>query len=651
MIHSLPTSLLKHDRSGYWGVSPESIALAVNARHTDDEAAHKALDRYFDVEVLRTNYRPDQDEFNSALETIAGSWFPEPLDQTAMFATPETVGSLVAGAAYYDTPSGVASVLVHGQDLLEGTDPDERLVMSKRDLHGYAETEKSRSLLKSLGIIRAVPEGYELNRTILNAISTAVSQSRQEAAYQLLEHVIESLGIDVDQSLIEELLDQFNITPPTSVPAGQSGCLSVLVRDNALTDFVDALFGAEFEQVLSEQFEETTRKRDHLRRTQRFVESADPEPISRDWPFSTDAASICSLASQRDIPVAAGWLANQTDTRLLKLADELDAAGFAVRYDTGLLYFDEAYAGPDPAPETVETYNEWVVTRLSELDNRVRTFERLQARPRAMWDVQRQRLLETSLATLDSFIVSPMRFIYTIFDPEFHVDSYDIEQYIGDSPELEREVETIRRWRENRPHDADSFADVVPEVLNHPIEHPNAEPRVRIMSPWTNFAIKEYVGLFKRLLDKGVKIDILFRLPSRSEWANLKNNLLTRLGDTKGNLELRSYTRYKEYHDHTELRELEKTDEYLSEIGVHAKLFIGGDAENGNVVAGSANLMENSFYYNPEAGIQTRNPNVVETAIDYFDLVWELSVHDRISEDTYTGETQSQYYPRLYRPR
>lgn len=650
MIPSLPTSLLEHDGAGYWGISPESIALTVNSRHTDDAAAQKALERYFDVEVLHTNYRPDQDEFNSALETIAESWFPEPLDETAMFATPDKVDSLVAGAAYYDTPSAVARVLVHGQDLLERTDPDDRLVMSKRDLHGYAEAEEGRRLLKSLNIVRAIPEGYELNRTILEAISTAVTRNRQEAAYQLVEHIFECLGIDVHQSLIEDLLTQFEIKPPASPPTGKLGCLSVLVRDNSITDFVDALFGDEFEQVLSELLAETTRKRDHLRQTRRFIETTDPEPISRDWPFSLTAASICSLASQRGIPVATGWLADQTDTKELELADKLDTNDFSVRYDAGLLYFDEAYAGPDPIPEKIEAYNAWVEAQLTELDNRIRTLERLQARPRGMWDVQRQGLLETSLANLDSFTVSPTQFIYTIFDPDFHADSYNIEQYTGDSSELEREVETIRRWRENRPHDADSFADVVPRVLNHPVEYPDAEPRVRIMSPWTNFAIKEYVGLFKRLLDKGVKIDVLFRLPSSSEWTNLKNNLLTRLGDTKGNLELRSYTRYKEFHDHVELRELEESDEYLGEIGIHAKLFIGGDAENGNVLAGSANLMENSFYYNPEAGIQTRNPNVVKTAIDYFDLVWELSAHDRISEDTFTGDTQFRYYPRVYRP-
>jgi phosphatidylserine/phosphatidylglycerophosphate/cardiolipin synthase-like enzyme len=651
MAPTLPSELTEHDGPGYWGISPEVIALTVNARRTDKDVAWDAVKRYYSIQVLHTNVKPEWSVFKSALETLCEAWFSKPLDQTAMFATPETVASLVSGAAYYDTPSGVANVLVQGQDVLDAEDGNSRLIMSKRDLHGYAETDTSRRLLKSLNIIRAVPEGYELNRAILSSIAISNTRSRQEAAYQLVDYILAGLGLSVDPSLVSDLLNQLDVTPPETPPRGPPGCVSVLVRDNSLSDLVSVLFGDDFETALDDLLENKRKTRTRLRRTRCLKQDRDAIPQAQEWPMGPDPAAICGLASRRDVPIAAGWIAEQVNTPELELADQLADSGFNVRYDGGILHFDESYESDDPNPSVVDAYNTWIDNRLTELVDQQRTIERLQGQPRSIWDAQRQRLLEATLSQLDSVTISPTRFIYTIFDPEFHADSYDIDQYVGESPELEREVEAIRQWRNNRPHDADSFADVVPEVLNHPLEYPEAPPHVRIMSPWTNFAVKEYVGLFKRLLQNGVKIDLLFRLPEPHEWSNLKKNLLTRLGDTEGQLELRSYSRYKQYHDHTELRELEGDDnEYLYETGVHAKLFIGGGPSDGNLLAGSANLMENSFYYNPEAGIQTRNPNVVETAIDYFDLVWELAADDRIAEDAYTGETEFRYYPRVYRP-
>lgn len=651
MPPTLPSELTEHDGPGYWGISPEAIALTVNARRTNDDAGWDAVERYYSIQILRTNVKPEWAVFKSALEALCEAWFSKPWDQTAMFATPGTVASLVSGAAYYDTPSGVANVLVQGQDVLNAEDGNGRLMMSKRNLHGYAETDTSRRLLKSLNVIRAVPEGYELNRAILSSIATSNTRSRQEAAYQLVDYILASFGMSVDPSLVTNLLSQLDIKPPETPPRGPPGCVSVLVRDNSLSDLVSAIFSDNFETVLDDLLKDKSKTRTRLQRTRRLKQDRDATPQSQEWPIASNPAAICGLASRRDVPIAAGWVAEQIDKPKLELADQLADSGFDVRYDGGILYFDKPYKSDEPDPGVVDAYNAWIDDRLAELGDQQRTIERLQGRPRSIWDAQRQRLLEATIGQLDSFTISPIRFIYTIFDPEFHADSYDIDQYVGESPELEREVETIRRWRNNRPHDADSFADVVPEVLNHPLEHPEAPPQVRIMSPWTNFAVKEYVGLFKRLLQNGVKIDLLFRLPEPYEWSNLKNNLLTRLGDTEGQLELRSYSRYKQYHDHTELRELEEDDdEHLYETGVHAKLFIGGGPSDGNVLAGSANLVENSFYYNPEAGVQTRNPNVVETAIDYFDLVWKLAVDDRIPEDSYTGETEYRYYPRVYRP-
>jgi hypothetical protein len=41
---------------------------------------------------------------------------------------------------------------------------------------------------------------------------------------------------------------------------------------------------------------------------------------------------------------------------------------------------------------------------------------------------------------------------------------------------------------------------------------------------------------------------------------------------------------------------------------------------------------------------------VIETAADYFELVWELAAPDRIPEEAYTGDTEYTFFPSVYRP-
>jgi hypothetical protein len=344
-------------------------------------------------------------------------------------------------------------------------------------------------------------------------------------------------------------------------------------------------------------------------------------------------------------------LAAQTGKPELGVYNDLQGADVETTYDDGLIRFEKAYPVPEDTSPGVDEYNRWVQKELTVLQDRLTALRILQSGVSGGYERQERHLLTTALSFMESFTISPTRFIYTIFDPEFHADTYSIENYIGDSRELEREVKTIRRWRQERPNDAESFAKTIREVINHPLEVDNVEPVVRIMCPWTNFAIQDYVSQLSRLFDNGIDVRLLFRLPQRDDWGQLKRNLLSRLGDTRGHLELRSYTRYKEYHDHAELREM-RADEgaYLHETGVHAKLFVAGSPRNGSVLAGSANLMENSLYYNPEAGLQTRNPNVIETAADYFELVWELAAPDRIPEEAYTGDTEYTFFPSVYRP-
>jgi phosphatidylserine/phosphatidylglycerophosphate/cardiolipin synthase-like enzyme len=124
----------------------------------------------------------------------------------------------------------------------------------------------------------------------------------------------------------------------------------------------------------------------------------------------------------------------------------------------------------------------------------------------------------------------------------------------------------------------------------------------------------------------------------------LKDNLLEPLGEHRTNVKIRTYSRYKEH-------EYISTDEdtnYMEEFGIHGKLQTIGDSETGAVLLGSANFMENSFDWNPECGIYTENPLVTDSAITFFDFVWELAQADPVSFDQMKEVPDREFYPSYY---
>jgi hypothetical protein len=651
MKYTLPEPLTTPTETGVWGIAPESVLLGVLARQRSGVADSQALRRYYDLEVLRTNYDPGWDAYQEGLDHLCAAWFTPVLAHAAQTVPPESVAAFVAGAAYFDTPGGIANLLVQGQEAIKKAEPGEVVTMSQRDVHGYVDDKLERELAQSLRVVTPVAGGYRLNRAVFDPLAAGFSKSRPEAAYATIRRLVSHLGVKHTETIVPSLLDAFDIQAPSSPPTKENSVLSVYVRNSAVEDVVETLFGAHLETVVSELTAEAERERAQLKETLALGTPTDKTSESIGWPLDSSVSGVCAIASQQRIPVAAGWIAERAGQHELGVYDELQQAGIKTTYDDGLIRFDQAYQVPEDTTPAVEEYNEWVKNELSELQNRLTALRLLAAVDGEGNDRQERRLLMTAMSFMESFTISPTRFIYTIFDPEFHADTYSIENYVGEGRELEREVEAIRRWRQNRPHDAKSFVEMIREVINHPLEVDDVDPVVRIMCPWTNFAIQDYVAQLSRLFENGIDVQLLFRLPEPSEWSRLKRNLLSRLGDTDGHLELRSYTRYKEYSNHAELREKRSNDnEYLNETGIHAKLFIAGSPQNGNLIAGSANLMENSLYYNPEAGLQTRNPNVLETAIDYFDLVWELAAPDRIPEHAFTGETEYTFFPSVYRP-
>jgi hypothetical protein len=642
----IPAEFDEFDEYDLWGVSPETLMLANACTHSNSPHAESALRRVHDLEIVRTNFDLDWETYCDFLDTVCTAWFEDPIGEAAVCADSNTAKQFVAGAAY-QTSGGVMRCLRQGVDQLRQADDIDSIIAPARDLKAVSDRTAIR-LLRALRVLRRTSRGYKYDSTVLEALRFGADYSRSEAAWALAERLRTRLGIE-SAAVSEALLSSADIPLPTERPAIPQASLPLCLTRSDLSEFVTTLFNEDFEVTIQEVQESVAAMRNRIMEALQFGIECN-SVTSVEWPLPEAAAIICATASQQDRPVVADYLTERLDEDPFTIHTTLRDAGLEVTLRNGLLQFEDAYSSPKITGGPVTEYRQWVTDRLVDINTKAQGLAEFKNRLSEGWTRQRQELIEAIVHRLDNFRVSPTKFVFSMLDPNY-LDDSQVEQYVGDSTPLKDEVQHIKNWRDKQPSDAETFSNMVSEVCHYPLHDSETEPVLRIMSPWMNFAVQDYTSTFRHLIEHDVTIRLLFRLPSPRGWNNLKQNLLTRLGDTGGNLELRTYTRFKQFRNHTELKEIGKDDKnYVGETGIHAKLFIAGGAEDGSVVAGSANLMENSFFYNPEAGLQTHDPNVVKTAINYYDLIWKLSEPDRIDESVFTNKTNFTFYPKVYKP-
>jgi len=597
MLTDLPDSLEDHTAGRYWGVSPESLLLYSNTTVTEADAAWEALRRYYDLTVYVTNHAVEWEVYTEALETIVEEWFDPSTRLLAQHATAATAQQFVLGAAY-EAEGGVMRILRTAQEY-DNEEDTGAILLARRDVQSIAN-EQAINLLRSLGVLRATMNGYEINQAVVRTLHGSRGLNKAEACWAILAQICQSQDLTDHELIIPPLLNAFDIDVPDSAPTSVRGSLPIYAGDDRIAAFVDELFADEAAAVLAEVEQKWTDRGERLQETIGLRQAETPCETPN-WPVSDRTAVVCAMASQHELPVAVDWLlTNESTKNKFELHRDLRDAGFNVSLNEGLLVFNSPYSGPT-VPEAVGAYESYIKSEIDRANSITTAARQLSGRLERSWENQRADLLASTMDRLDQVTTAPIEFVFSMFDPIHHADEYKIEEYVGDSSHLADEVDRIREWRTNQPHDAATFTEAVREVCARPLEDESISQRLRVMTPWLNHIVKEYTALFNRLLQNGVQVQILFRLPDPGEWNNLKQEFLTRIGDTHGNLELRSYTRYKKFKDHTQLRKHKRGesdnegDSYVSETGIHAKLFIAGDSENGAVLTGSANLMENQY--------------------------------------------------------
>lgn len=258
---------------------------------------------------------------------------------------------------------------------------------------------------------------------------------------------------------------------------------------------------------------------------------------------------------------------------------------------------------------------------------------------------QYDRLVSDVFRDIDQDAVAPTYFAYTLPDPD-ELGEETMEEYVNGSDGLMKERAKLKRWqRKERPDDAKRYTELTDQVISRGLSHELDEQVLRIMTPYDDDMFSEFASQFRSLLREGYELRLVTRhTRKRWQWERLRDNLLGELTTNRNNVSIRTYSRYKEYHHITP-----NTDESdLDEFGIHAKLQIIGNPEEGAALLGSANLMENSYHWNPECGAYSENSNFVAAAISFFDHVWDLSAPDTIDLENLQQIPERSYHPSYY---
>jgi hypothetical protein len=257
----------------------------------------------------------------------------------------------------------------------------------------------------------------------------------------------------------------------------------------------------------------------------------------------------------------------------------------------------------------------------------------------------RDRIAAAVFEELPDGAVEPTTFAFTLPDPN-ELGSEAMAAYTGDHSPLVRERATLDDWhRRRQPADAARFTELTDRIVNRGLRRDLDHRVLRIMTPYDDDTFAEFASAFRSLLRSGFEIRLLTRhTRQRWQWERLRDNLLGELDENRDQVTVRTYSRYKEYGR----VDFADGDDDRSEFGVHAKLQIVGGSEEGAALLGSANFMENSYHWNPECGAYTEQSRFVAAAIDFFDMVWELSAADEVALDRLQQVPDRSLYPSYY---
>lgn len=510
-------------------------------------------------------------------------------------------------------------------------------------------------LLASLGFVTVYPDSVdpdsEAITTALESQQATPTENAFASAYaQVIPHVI---GID-DRVCVGDLVNRL-VDESSSLPSLLQSCAS-LMREGPLS-----LEEVEFEKAVAEQLEQYEEEYEQLQQLFAPIGEHDITQIDR-----SETVDMATLSEQTDLDSQAQALILDVIATvnahpelgtfdLTFLTERLTTTPYEVYQALSQVPGVEAETSEgdvlvfEAIPESVEgedrhgEYTSHLIERCTAVRQRIETLAdaSIVSIPS---DLSADRMIAVDYGKLDDGDVAPTYFTYTLIDPDALGDQ-KMSTYVGDSRGLGRERARLRRWHSNRPSALKSYTEMTDRLFSLGLEREFEDKVLRIMTPFDDDTFNEYVSNIRRLLDDGYELRLLSRHTKQPwEWKRLQKNLLSEIKNHRDRVTVRTYSRFKEHQRVTPDQDFRK----LGELGIHGKLQTIGHAEEGASLLGSANFMTNSFNWNPECGIYTERTPFVAAAIQFFDIVWDISAADELAIERLQEVPDRQLVPSYY---
>ncbi|WP_226007969.1 phospholipase D-like domain-containing protein [Natrinema salinisoli] len=502
-------------------------------------------------------------------------------------------------------------------------------------------------LLGSFGLLTAYPTGVDVTESAAQAAMDAYDATSTDVARASLYCRVLSSTMSLDDSTGADVTSELLGIEPGSevVPANAIGTLG--------EDFPRAI---DHEAVLEAASEIRVEYEQASQRYRRLAtgDVSVPERADKVLRVTSEDVDPSDIASVDEI---LNLVATVIDGDLGRIEmDYVTDALNAEPYDCFQVLNNVPGLECDLADETVEVVrvpsDVAGTSRLDEyveylLDQHAIVSQRIEALSHPEFELEGNHAdanLVDRLDRLQDRQVAPTYFAYTLIDPE-SLGEEAMDDYVGDSRGLRRERALLQRWHEDLPSGLRSYTAMTDRLFSLGLEEELDHRVLRIMTPFDDDTFSEYAAQLRRLLERGFELRLLTRHTKEPwEWRRLRDNLLAQLESNRKNVHIRTYSRFKTHQRVT--RDTDLSD--LSELGIHGKLHVIGAPDEGAALLGSANFMENSYHWNPECGVYTEQSAFVDSATEFFDVVWDIAGADQLSLERLQEIPERRFIPSYY---
>jgi hypothetical protein len=635
-----------------WGLSPESIYSAVVAK-SEHEPILERLSHHIQAETLRTN-----DTRNQELVATIHEWL---LSELSLFDNGELtlLGAFVLSS---EMPTELLRTITVSQ--VQSVETVLRSYLDIEEVHPRSEFESLLAnewdqtvlgpLLGSLGFLKIYPDSVEpVHEKIQSALTEQTGLSNETAEVAAFERLLPAITNIRDEQCLKELSKKIVGATPNRDSSEQTIAATLAVKSGKLLD-PEAIATAIDAQ--RQQYESDFDKFRSLLTTSSdceidWIETEDPvdsERIANGQPTEKSdllANIIATVANHHEfVTFDPGFITDRLPMTQYAVYQSFSSIScieceFA---DNDLIKFNSlptSVKGEDISDE----YTTHLVNRCSSTRGRVDSLSDVSLSatptPRAA-----DQVIIQEYESVEKGEIAPTYFTYTLFDPDA-LGEKKTADYIGDSRGLGMEIARLRRWHRNRSNGMRTYTEMTDQLFSMGLERDLSNKILRIMTPFDDDTFNEYVAQIRRLLKKGFEVRLLTRHTKEPwEWRRLQQNLLSEIKDHRDQVTMRTYSRFKKYQRVTP----DQNYRDIGEFGIHGKVQTIGQSSEGAALLGSANFMRNSYDWNPECGVYTERNQFVNAAIEFFDIVWDISEADELSTDRLQEIPDRQLVPSFY---